>query len=139
MKTCTKCGKEFPRSERRYRCRDCVREYSKNRYERVREDRLAWERWAHLRRTYGLTQERYEELLAHQAGGCGVCRTTEPGGRGNNFHVDHDHACCPGKKSCGLCIRGLLCAKCNNGLGAYNDDPALLAAAIRYLDAQSAQ
>lgn len=131
MKTCTKCGKEFPRSERRYRCRDCVREYSKNRYERVREDRLEWERWAHLRKTYGISQDQYEGLLAAQ-GGCAICKSATPGGRGG-FHVDHDHACCPGKGSCGNCIRGLLCMACNVGLGSFRDNGALLQAAQSYL------
>lgn len=31
--------------------------------------------------------------------------------------VDHDHACCSGDRSCGQCIRGMLCGSCNMGLG----------------------
>lgn len=40
--------------------------------------------------------------------------------------VDHDHTCCVGEKSCGMCIRGLLCKRCNQLLGIAQDDPHYL-------------
>jgi hypothetical protein len=73
---------------------------------------------------YGLTVEQYEALLERQAGRCAICRTDEPGGRGN-WHVDHCHE--------SNAVRGLLCATCNVGLGMFRDDPTRLAAAIAYL------
>lgn len=47
--------------------------------------------------------------------------------------VDHDHSCCPGRASCGKCIRGLLCRNCNEGLGNFKDNPISLWRAFMYL------
>jgi len=81
---------------------------------------------------YQLTQEQYDVLLAAQGGHCGLCPATEAGGKGG-WHVDHDHACCPGKRSCGECTRGLLCHRCNMLLGHAEDSVERLEAAIGYL------
>lgn len=75
---------------------------------------------------YGVTPERYAEMLAEQDNACAVCRTTKPGGKGS-WHIDHDHAT--------EAIRGLLCHHCNIGLGNFKDDPGYLRAAIAYLEA----
>lgn len=81
-----------------------------------------------------LPQADYDAWLARQGGGCAICGTTDPGGAaGDRFHVDHDHDCCPGRSSCPSCRRGLLCAKCNVGLGSFRDDPDRLLAAAAYL------
>lgn len=44
------------------------------------------------------------------------------------------HDCCSGKKSCGQCVRGLLCNRCNPMLGYADDDPSLMWRAIEYLE-----
>ncbi len=67
---------------------------------------------ATLKYKYGITWDDYEIMLASQGNGCAICGTLEPGGKGR-FHVDHDHSCCPTEKTCGKCVRGLLCHKCN--------------------------
>ncbi|MCT2591142.1 endonuclease VII domain-containing protein [Streptomyces sp. N2-109] len=83
---------------------------------------------------YRLSLEAYRAMLAEQGGACAICKVGAPTDiRTNRFHVDHDHACCPGKKSCGKCIRGLLCHACNTALGNFRDDPQRLSTAIAYL------
>lgn len=81
-------------------------------------------------RGFGVTVERYEEMLVAQDGKCAICG----GGPGRRrFDIDHDHSCCPGDKSCGRCVRGLLCAKCNVGLGSFRDSAAIVDSAATYL------
>lgn len=76
-----------------------------------------------LKSLYGVTLERYREMLVAQGGCCKICRKE---GRGKRVRlcVDHDHRCCPGKKSCGKCIRGLLCNECNIGIAKFGDSGA---------------
>lgn len=72
--------------------------------ERAREQR----RWAKIKYRYGLTKEAYEAILAEQSGACAGDGCTDV-----PTDVDHDHECCPGPRSCGECVRGLLCSSCN--------------------------
>lgn len=104
------------------RCRDCLS-----------EETTGTSRKHNLKRCYGMTPESYDEKLEAQGGHCAICpRSTHGSGR---LAVDHDHACCPErKKSCGACVRGLLCDQCNNGLGRFFDSPELLRAAAAYLE-----
>jgi hypothetical protein len=50
-----------------------------------------------------------------------------------NWAIDHDHDCCPGEHSCGRCIRGILCVRCNQTLA--HDQTDKLAGLIDYLTA----
>ncbi len=89
------------------------------------------DRNARLVRSYGITVEQFDALLGEQGGGCAICQRPP---RTVNLHVDHDHACCPTrKKSCGKCVRGLLCEDCNRAIGMLNDDPDILMRAVGYL------
>jgi len=68
-----------------------------------------------LRELYKTTKEWYDAKLSEQDGHCALCSAVITGGK--RLHVDHDHACCPGKRACGKCNRGLLCGGCNIRLG----------------------
>lgn len=84
-------------------------------------------------RAYGITYDEYVDLLERQGGGCAGCGDPPP--EGSSLHIDHDHSCCPErKKSCGECVRGLLCASCNNALGRVRDDPAVLRRLAAYIE-----
>lgn len=80
---------------------------------------------------YGLTVDTYMQLFYAQEGVCKICKNPERDGR--RLSVDHDHACCSGVNSCGKCIRGLLCSRCNRALGIVNDDVDILNSMIEYL------
>lgn len=82
---------------------------------------------------YGVTLDQFNSMLSAQGGKCAICDATEPGGQGR-WVIDHDHACCPGKGSCGECVRGLLCNACNVGLGMFKDDPDLIRVGAEYLE-----
>jgi hypothetical protein len=84
----------------------------------------------HRRLQFGLTPEKFQEMINFQDNRCDVCRKTFT----RTPHVDHDHSCCPGIKSCGKCIRGLLCHHCNSALGNLKDDIGILQSAVMYLN-----
>ncbi len=83
-------------------------------------------------RQHGVTVDWYIATLTEQGGGCAICGKTEEE-NGKLLAVDHDHACCPGKFSCGECVRGLLCHGCNVAIGHLQDSPRLLVNAMSYI------
>lgn len=66
-----------------------------------------------------ISADRYRALRNSQDGVCAIC------GGGNFYaahpaplYIDHDHVCCPDhRRTCGECVRGLLCSGCNGWLG----------------------
>jgi len=85
---------------------------------------------AYLKKQYGITLDEYDPMLEQQKGVCAICGEKETNldtrtGRIFELAVDHCHE--TGK------VRGLLCTKCNTGLGAFKDSVELLNKAINYL------
>lgn len=82
------------------------------------------ERKARVKR-YGISVEQYDEMLQRQNGVCAICQKECQ--LGVSLGVDHDHK--TGR------VRGLLCRKCNTGIGLLGDDLESLQRAVRYLHA----
>jgi hypothetical protein len=73
-------------------------------------------------RRHGISVAEFDAMLTRQHGACGICERPFQ----CTPHIDHCHV--TGK------VRGLLCNKCNLGLGYYDDDPTFLRNAARYLE-----
>jgi len=56
---------------------------------------------------YRLRPADLEALREAQDDACALCRRRFD--EAHVPHVDHDHRCCAGERSCGKCVRGLLC------------------------------
>lgn len=79
-----------------------------------------------IKRRYGLSIEKYNELLAIQKCSCAICgKAHDPSIKRGRLYVDHNHD--TGE------VRGLLCAGCNAMIGHANDDVFILKKAIAYL------
>lgn len=141
--TCRKCTTnkpliEFtPRENGRYHswCKDCVTDYQReyNNRPEVQDARWSKARIKYYKDKYNITVEQFEAMSEAQDHLCAICH--EPCKSGKRLAVDHDHKCCSGKKSCGKCIRGLICFTCNSGLNKFRDSPPILYSAILYLEA----
>lgn len=80
-----------------------------------------------LRKKYKLSLADYNTRLVKQGGHCATCPAVD------RLHVDHDHSCCPGEKSCGQCVRDILCHRCNSTLGFVDDSLELLSNLVTYI------
>lgn len=111
--TCRSCHGELPQEVkgRRLYCEVCVYHPSK----RHGKD-LVW----------------FDNQLEAQGHRCAICGSPDPETR-SGWAIDHDHGCCDGPKSCGKCVRGLLCNNCNAGLGFFSDNADRLVRAVEYI------
>lgn len=116
-KFCTWCKLYKPRSEfcnktsaKDYKCSHCKTCVNDLRF----------------RNRYGIDKEEYEKIYIEQKGLCACCGKPPIGkGRDSILHLDHDHKTRE--------VRGLLCHKCNLGLGSFDDSVELLEKAKNYL------
>ncbi len=72
---------------------------------------------------FGTSPEEIVAVREFQGGKCAICTRSLADTR---EHVDHCHD--SGR------FRGLLCNKCNNGLGWFDEDPEMLRKAVSYLE-----
>ena len=116
---CRKCGESKPKAEMRISkkkengvdswCRDCANK---------------WKRKHRRNKTPEWCDDRERYLDAIEIKECIICGAEEPPNK--YFAVDHDHE--TGR------VRGVLCHKCNKGIGLFQDSPELLRLAALYLE-----
>lgn len=101
--------------------------HNKGVYKRTESERRKLNRNYALKRNFGITDEEYSKMLISQGGKCKICNIHQ-----NNLpkplYVDHCHN---SKK-----VRGLLCQKCNAGLGMFKENTNIMMTAIEYLKNQ---
>ena len=130
MRKCTTCGTDKPSSEfyneRDRRCRRCKTD-AQLKYQRENPEKYrAIQRRTRMKSRYGITVEQYEAMLAAQDGKCAICAGADsknPRSPDGHWSVDHDHE--TGE------VRGLLCLRCNNALGWYEEHSEAIAAYLR--------
>lgn len=126
-------GKKASMAEYHQRTKDERLAYRRQYYAENREKILERERIrritnpehykrAKLKMRYGITFGERDALIKEQGHKCAICGGG-PGHKG--WHVDHCHR--SGR------VRGILCFKCNTGLGNFRDNEAFLQSAINYL------
>lgn len=147
LKTCPKCATAQPLTcfyKTQSTCKSCCSEYTKEWYRKNKDGAISrakdWvrsnpkqHRATALMRNYNLPIERYEAFVVEQQNRCAICLVEFTDEKRQGAFVDHDHGCCPGYKSCGKCIRGLICMSCNMTLGLAKDRPQILEKAALYL------
>ena len=111
---------EESRAKRRKEYKENIKAYVKRakEYKKTDQGKIADKRWR-LKKRYGMSVDAWDSMYQEQNGLCKICKASPV------QHTDHCHT--TGK------IRGLLCHKCNAGLGMFNDDPELFTKAIAYL------
>ena len=108
------------------RHRDKVKMAHAKYYQRTKEVTRLIKRDQELRRYYGINLKKLKELITSQGGICQLCDRVFDGSTKNlKPHVDHDHK--NGR------VRGILCHRCNSGLGCFDDSLERLQRAIDYL------
>ena len=136
--TCNQCEVEKPEGDfawatakgsRRGRCKACEYENRKKRHASDPEKYRRMRRFRQVKYMFGLNEEQVLELLEKQEWKCAICFVAID----ETAAFDHDHECCPGHRSCGSCVRGILCKACNWGLGHFSDEPVVLERAATYL------
>lgn len=110
-----------------YNCRECEKERNNEimSTEVGREASRNRVRKHKLKSKFDMTPKQYDDMRIDQDYSCAICGKDEDNNDGRILAVDHDHI--TGR------IRGLLCQKCNIGLGQFDDSIHVMQSAILYL------
>lgn len=109
------------------RNRERISRYAKE-YRRKNRDKIArrgkeWHKKTWFWRKYGVTSEAHEQMYLDQNRCCALCGEPVPY---DKIVTDHDHKTNK--------IRGLLCQRCNLGLGVFGDTLEGFRRATQYLE-----
>lgn len=110
-------GKEY-----RQRNREYIKEQQKEYWQRNKGYLKEQQKKCYYKKTYNLTLEEADKILLIQNYRCPICGKSLIETR---RCIDHNSK--TGK------VRGILCSKCNLGLGHFNDDLELLKKTIEYI------
>ena len=139
VKTCQKCGETkelelFAKGSkyadgRRGTCKKChsnyMTQYYKDNPEKMHFSRTApKQNW----RRHRITEEYFNQLINLFDGKCHSCKINEA------TNIDHNHNCCQSSRSCGKCVRGVLCHHCNSALGLLKDDKNKILNLLQYVN-----
>jgi len=123
-------GKRRLMVEGNLQCRVCEQWLSTTQYiihqdrrtKRLHHDSYCHEcrRMSYIARNHAIPVEQYRAIVVEAGNHCQICKQE------TTLHLDHCHA--TGK------LRGMLCVRCNTGLGTLQDDPDILRAAITYVE-----
>ena len=143
-KICTNCGNTFSKRKSSFYCSTkCQQQkwkennpeavkilsqrshknWCKKHPDRARKTARVYYDKTYMEQTYGLSLEQFDEILRNQNGVCAICKGVNENGR--RLSIDHNHE---NNK-----IRGLLCIKCNSGIGQLGDSIEKLLSAVDYL------
>ena len=134
---CKKCPKSYPLTEEywyvrketgvisTHTCKECVKLAAKENRQNNRERSNATNWAGRIRREYGISMEEYTAIMSSHTS-CTICTKVPTGKFSDKLVYDHCHT--TGK------FRGVLCNKCNVGLGALGDTAADLYRAYTYLN-----
>ena len=141
MKKCIKCGEEkdlelFAKGKgykdgRRGTCKKChtayVTKYYNDRPDKKAEKNRMNTFYKPNYIAHHLTEEQYNKMLNLYNGKCHSCKDRAA------TNIDHDHSCCSGQRSCGKCVRGILCSQCNTALGLLQDNRQKIKNLLQYI------
>lgn len=109
-------------------CVGCVRHRDRLRYRKDPSRRKTEARWGAIKSKFSLTQEQWFQLLSSQGGKCAICDIDliiMVHRRKNSACTDHDHET--------GAVRGILCTRCNQGIGLLQDQYDVVQRAADYL------
>lgn len=128
-------------AERRARIKESARKYAKDNEAKLSFNNKLFK----LKANFNMTMDQLYWLFSIQKSRCFLCgepevRIDSRTGLVMRLSIDHDHRCCPDRgKSCGTCVRHLLCSTCNIMIGFAENKPAVVYRFADYIDLRPLQ